>query len=164
MYDILEKEYTTALLLKYDDDGQEQIKKLIFGQMAELGYDSSNGFTLLGTCGILITLHFMMMIVYLFILCPIHYMKPDNENFNWFMKALRPKLFFQDILSVVLGTYIDILISICLNYSHPLKTTVGEIFSYYFMIYVSVWTFIIVPILLILLIWFVKKDFEAEKF
>ena len=149
MYDIVEKEYTTAYIFECDDSGQEKLAELIFSQMQELNYDSHNCFTLLKTVGILITVHFILVILYLFVLKPINYLVPKNSYLIKAMKMLKNRLFFQDILSVHIETYLEMLIGIWLNLRHPLKSKLGEVFSYYFTIYISCWALLILPVLLV---------------
>ena len=121
--------------------------------MKDLGYDSHNCFAALGTVGILILVHTIMVIVTISVLMPIHYIKPGNKNFNWFMKELKNRIFFADILGLTSEPYLEILITTYFNFKHPVRTKIGEIFSIYFSIYVAVWSFLFVPILLIWVVW-----------
>ena len=45
-------------------------------------------------------------------------------------------------------TYLEILITAWLNFRHPLKTKLGETFSFYFTMYVTAWALLFLPILL----------------
>ena len=91
-------------------------------------------------------------------------MKPNNATFNWFMKKLHQRLFFSDILSLHMETYMEILITAWLNFRHPLKTKVGETFSFYFSLYVAVWALLFIPILLAWVVFTNKENLQKASF
>lgn len=48
-FDVLDADWTTQLVLEFDEEGQEQFEGEISGQMADLGYETHNALLNLGS-------------------------------------------------------------------------------------------------------------------
>ena len=160
MFDILESEYTSELLLAFDFEGQEEQAKDILGQMAELGYDSHNAILNLGSV-LIFALFWLIQVIFCGLLKI--WTKLTRRGFRM-LRNLKHRLFFTEILSLMIEAYLEFIISGWLNSQVTLDTTNGEIVSKY-VGYISLFiTLVVMPGAFLQMMRHPKIDFLRKKF
>lgn len=116
-FDVLDPEYTTMLVLDFDEDRQEELNIKILDQMEDLGYDSHNSILNLGSLAIFTVIYFVKVILYFIILKP--YVRFSGRGAS-FQQSLQDSLFFGEIIFLTLESYFEFLIAGYLNIQEPL--------------------------------------------
>lgn len=68
-FDIFDADWTTKLVLEFDQEGQEEFADQISGQMADLGYETHNALLNLGSLALFSMIWFVVLVLLLFSMC-----------------------------------------------------------------------------------------------
>lgn len=68
-FDIFDADWTTKLVLEFDQEGQEEFADQISGQMADLGYETHNALLNLGSLALFSMIWFAVLVLLLFSMC-----------------------------------------------------------------------------------------------
>lgn len=158
-FDILDSDWTTALVFEFDEDMHEKLEPSIFDQMETLGYETNNSLMNLGSLAIFSLLYYVRLFILLFV-----WMLSRIPFFKRYFDKLYKDLIFTEILAISTEGYFEFLISGIMNVSNPLTTTDGEIVSLGYGYYSCFLSLGLVPISLFYVFWHKMEMFSDEKF
>ena len=141
-FDILDPDWTTDLVLEFDEPAHENSQYEIPDQTRDLGYETRNSMLNLGSIAIFLGGWFVKVIMYSTILVPITRFTTKLAKFR---HVQRGKLFFNEFLALSSEAYLELLISAVFNYQMPLSSTLGEVISTYLGYVTFFITLVIIP-------------------
>lgn len=121
MFDIFDPSFLLSFFIEFDDDAQEKLLSNMMLQMKDLGYESHNAISNLGSVFVFGVLYLFQVIIFWFITLF------GFKKFEKLRTYLNNKLFYGAILTIVLDAYLEFLISGVLNTKWPVDTKSGEI-------------------------------------
>ena len=109
MFDVLPAESSTDLMFEYSESESDE---KIFGQMQDIGYESSQSLKNLGSLSIFTFLYFVKLVVLFFMRAMIQ-LTPvgQSKNFKKLYDSMVKTAFFSDILAILIDAYFEFLIS-----------------------------------------------------
>ena len=164
-FDILDPEWTTELVFEFEEDPDESFEnsfgRSVFDQMKDLGYETHNSMSLLGSLFIFTVIYFMrVMLFYPVVKLFVKITKKGEQYCN----QLRDTLFYGEIITISIEAYIELLIAGYLNYKYQLNSTGGEIFAVWVSYYCLFMCLVIMPILSIYILTREMDKFHDEQF
>jgi hypothetical protein len=129
MFDFLQNDegIDASMVLEFDEEAQIENQVYLLDQMENLGYNTHNCIQNLGTIVFLILVYSFEVFICLILvraLAKYYEGKPRTVY-----ESLLSKLFFAEIITIVLEGYFELLISGTLNLRRPLYSTKGEMIS-----------------------------------
>ena len=129
-FDILDPSWTTDLIFEFeeeiDEEFENEFKSSVFDQMHDLGYETHNSMRLLGSL-------FVFMCIYLLrALCyypAVKWYAKRMKKDDAYSQELGNSLFYGEIITISVESYIELLIAGYLNSKYQLNSTMGERFS-----------------------------------
>ena len=123
MFDILDPAWTTEIVLKFDTIQQLSLQdEMPIDQWIDLGYENHNALLNLGSLAIFSYIYLIRVIFYFFVSLYVRFTKRGAD----YQKNLKEKLFYGEILAILLEAYFEFLISGYLQMKAPLDTSDGE--------------------------------------
>lgn len=160
-FDILDPEYTTMLVLDFDEDRQEELNIKILDQMEDLGYDSHNSILNLGSLAIFTVIYFIKVAFLFIVLKPFNYFTGRGTSL---LTSLQESLFYGEIIFLTLESYFEFLIAGILNIQEPLSTENGEIVSNFISWYSVTVTLVVIPLVCVFLLTRSTETLNEEGF
>ena len=126
MFDIIDEKYF-AVFFNFDTVKGELLTDQMRGQLTDLGYESHNAFTNLGTVGLITFVYFIRVAIWLMLT---FYNRFASTNFgpNMLLKY-KKQLFFNEILTIMLEGYLEYLIASRLSLDNDVDAYSGEVIS-----------------------------------
>ena len=130
MFDVFENAqgWGPQMILEFDDQAQEELQDDILDQMRDLGYESHNLIQNLNSLALFLSLYFLQVFFALLILM-IAYFSKGKWGTNEIYQKMKKRLFFNEIINILIEGYLEFLIAGILNFRAPLDTMNGEITS-----------------------------------
>ena len=129
-FDILGSDITTEKIFTFDYKAQEKNSEgAVTDQMDNLGYGTTNCLLCLETIGPLILIYYAKVFIWLIIVRNIDKYSSrlrDYRFLKWLYKTGLEQLFFDELISIGIQGYLELLITCVLNLRAPLFSTNGE--------------------------------------
>jgi hypothetical protein len=113
---LLDSDYTSGVLLEFDDPEQDKMNSYILDQMEDLGYNTHNSIVNLGSIGIFSFFYVCKVLFYFLLLIPFILVTKNRRALKW-AKTIKHQLFFSEFISITLEGYFEFLIAAYLNLS-----------------------------------------------
>mmetsp|Transcript_22772 Transcript_22772/g.35061 ORF Transcript_22772/g.35061 Transcript_22772/m.35061 type:complete len:197 (-) Transcript_22772:1108-1698(-) len=125
MFDVLDPDWTTKLIFTFDEEQQRLLREDMTPQMIDLGYETHSSVLNLGSLSIFAIFYVTEVFIFLFL----SLVKRFSKLKLAFLDNMKKRLFYGDLLSLLIDANFEFLISSFLQFKHPLYSTDGERFS-----------------------------------
>ena len=148
MFDVLSPEWTTRLVLNFDDNKHFEYMSYTYDQVRDLGYMSHSSIMILGSLWIF-AIHVLLQYPLFYLLKLVKHKSKGRFEFK-FMHKWALNLFFPQIIGLSIEGYLEWIIAAYLNIDRPIDTYFGDKLSNFSSAICLFMCFFVLPVFLLI--------------